>query len=218
MYLDTANLKQISDALETGVLKGVTTNPTILYKEGKPRAEQLKAIDELGAPILYAQLVGDTEEEMLADYEELKKLGEELTNELGVKIPVTYIGLKVIRKVKEMDPDRKVLGTAIYSSDQVILGALAGCDYVAPYFNRMENNATNPVVEIEKMRLFIDDRGLDTKILAASFKNASQVVNALVAGAHTCTIDYSVFKQMVNKDVALKAVDVFNQHGRDLPK
>lgn len=218
MYLDTANLKHIADAMETGILKGVTTNPTILHKEGKPRAEQLKAIDALGVPLLYVQLVGDTVEEMLDDYEELKGLEKELSCELGIKIPITYVGLKTIKKVKELEPERKILGTAVYSSDQVILGALAGCDCVAPYYNRMQNNATDPDREIEKMRLFIDDRGLETKILAASFKNSSQVVNALVSGAHTCTVDYGVFRQMVDKDVALKAVDVFNRDGRALPR
>ena len=218
MYLDTSNLKEISDALETGVIVGVTTNPTILKKQGKSRVDQIKSIDELGVPVIYAQLVGDNADELFEDYKALKEIGKELKGELGIKVPISNVGLKALKKIRDLDEEILVLGTAIYSADQGIMGALAGCNYLAPYYNRMENNATDPQQEIEKMRLFIDDRGLETKILAASFKNSSQVVNALISGAHTVTIDYSIFLQMTEKDVALKAIDVFNEHGRSLPK
>lgn len=218
MYLDTANLKEIKKALKGGIIKGVTTNPTILLKEEKPREEQIKAIDELCNSLVFAQVVGRDYDEFMEDFLKLYELRKELKGDLGVKVPVTMDGLRAISEIKEKYPDVKVLATAIYSADQGILASMAGVDYLAPYVNRMENNNADAMEAIEKMRIFIDDRGLGTQILAASFKNTNQIVNALISGAHTATISYELLAQMADKDVALKAIDVFYQDGLNLEK
>ena len=218
MYLDTANLKEIEKALESGIIKGVTTNPTILLKEEKPREEQIKAIDDLCQSLVFAQVVGRDYDEFMEDFLKLYELRKELKGDLGVKVPVTMDGLRAISEIKEKYPDVKVLATAIYSADQGILASMAGADYLAPYVNRMENNNVDAMEAIEKMRIFIDDRGLGTQILAASFKNTNQIVNALISGAHTATISYELLVQMADKDVALKAIDVFYQDGLNLEK
>lgn len=213
MYLDTANIEEIKEALCTGLITGVTTNPSILKKGEKNREGQIADIVSLGIDDIFVQVVGLDSEEMYSDFLCLNSLGKKLGVKLGIKVPLTFEGLKAIKKIKDFDKSTRVLGTAIYTADQGILGALAGCDMLAPYVNRMENNSVNPFDEIEKMRLVIDDRDLDTTILAASFKNASQVVNVLVSGSHDATIPMDILKSMVNKDVAIKAVEVFNQHG-----
>ncbi|MDD7463141.1 MAG: transaldolase family protein [Anaerococcus sp.] len=218
MYLDTANLKEIEKALKSGIIKGVTTNPTILLKEEKPREEQIKAIDDLCQSLVFAQVVGRDYDEFMEDFLKLYELRKELKGDLGVKVPVTMDGLRAISEIKEKYPDVKVLATAIYSADQGILASMAGADYLAPYVNRMENNNVDAMEAIEKMRIFIDDRGLGTQILAASFKNTNQIVNALISGAHTATISYELLVQMADKDVALKAIDVFYQDGLNLEK
>lgn len=218
MYLDTANLKEIEKALKSGIIKGVTTNPTILLKEEKPREEQIKAIDDLCNSLVFAQVVGRDYDEFMEDFLKLYELRKELKGDLGVKVPVTMDGLRAISEIKEKYPDVKVLATAIYSADQGILASMAGADYLAPYVNRMENNNVDAMEAIEKMRIFIDDRGLGTQILAASFKNTNQIVNALISGAHTATISYELLVQMADKDVALKAIDVFYQDGLNLEK
>ncbi len=216
MYLDTANPQEIADALKTGVIAGITTNPTILKKEGMPRFEQIDAIMALNPPILFVQIIGDSTEELFEDFLKIDAYAKKNDYRLGVKVPMSYMGLECVKKIKEANPDMVVLGTAIYSADQVILSALAGCDLVAPYVNRMYNNAIDPMAEISKMKAFIVDRGLDTEILAASFKNTGQVTEALISGADTCTIPYDLFKQMIDKELAVSAIKVFNEHGREI--
>ncbi len=216
MYLDTANLDEIKEAMKTGVIAGITTNPTILKKEGKPRFEQIDSIMALNPPILFVQVIGDTTEELFEDFLKIDSYAKERNYSIGVKVPMSFMGLECVKKIKQANPEMVVLGTAIYSADQVILSALAGCDLVAPYVNRMYNNAIDAMGEINKMKTFIVDRGLDTEILAASFKNTNQVTEALMSGADTCTIPFDLFKQMIDKELAIGAIKVFNEHGREL--
>lgn len=211
MYLDTANMREIKDAMKCGIFKGVTTNPTILLKSQKAREEQIKEIlAEENVDFLYVQAVGESLEERYGDCKVIFSYGEKV----GVKIPVDMIGLELIQKIKKTFPERKILGTAIYSADQGILGALAGCDMLAPYVNRMANNDIDPFAAISVMRRFIDERALPTQIIAASFKNAGQVTKALESGSHTATLPYDIFLQMVEKTLAIEAIKVFNQHGK----
>lgn len=211
MYLDTADMKEIKDAMKCGIFKGITTNPTILLKSQKAREEQMKEIlAEENVDFLYVQAVGESLEERYEDCKVIFSYGENI----GVKIPVDMIGLELIQKIKKAFPERKILGTAIYSADQGILGALAGCDMLAPYVNRMANNDIDPFAAISIMRRFIDERALPTQIIAASFKNAGQVTKALESGSHTATLPYDVFLQMVEKTLAIEAIKVFNQHGK----
>lgn len=216
MYLDTANLYEIREAFKTGVFQGVTTNPTILLKEKTDRMEKIREILDLGIQKLFVQVIGDSADKLIEDYRRVKSINIE--NRIAYKVSMDIHGLEAVKRIREEDSDAEILGTAIYSADQAILAALAGCDSVAPYVNRMENNGVNPFEAIEKMRMFFDDRGLSCEILAASFKNTNQIVSALTAGAHTCTIPYDLFLQMINKDVALQAIKVFNGHGDELNK
>lgn len=218
MYLDTANIEEIRRAQKTGILKGVTTNPTILLKEKNKREDQIRAIDELGLSIVYAQVLGLDYKTFKEDFLKLYELRKSLNNDLGVKIPASIDGLRLIAEIKKDYKEVKVLATAIYSADQGILASLAGADFLAPYVNRMENNNVDAMEAIRKMRDFIDDRKLFTKILAASFKNTNQVVNALVSGSHTATISYDLLVQMANKDVVIKAIEAFDQDGKALDK
>lgn len=207
MFLDTANIEEIKECLKTGVFRGVTTNPTILLKEKKNRYNQIADILATDTSMLYVQIVGVTVEELFSDYKNLK---DTFKQRLGFKVSINFTGLEVVKKIKLDDKDNKVLGTAIYSPDQAIFGALAGCDCVAPYVNRMLNNNIDPFDSIKKMRDFFNDRNLDCEIIAASFKNIDQILRALQSGANTCTIPADLFKLMVNKELAQNAIDVFN--------
>ena len=216
MFLDTANINEINQCMKTGVFKGVTTNPTILLKEEKSRREQIEAILKTDVKILYVQLIGSTVDELLEDYEELMKIKTDKV--IGFKISMDFAGLEAVSKIKAKNSEALILGTAIYSADQGILAALAGCDWVAPYVNRMLNNHIDPFDAIAKMRLFYDDRDLDCKILAASFKNTTQILDALESGSHSVTVPPELFHQMIGKELAENAIRVFNQHGKDLEK
>ncbi len=214
MFLDTANLHDINECMKTGVFRGVTTNPTILLSEKRNRKEQIEAILKTETKILFVQLIGSTVDELMKDYLMLKEMKSEKI--IGYKISMDFIGLQVVSKIKATDKDALLLGTAIYSADQGILAALAGCDWVAPYVNRMMNNHIDPYDAIIKMRLFFDDRDLNCKILSASFKNTTQILNALEAGSHSVTVPPELFYKMIGKELAENAIRVFNQHGKDL--
>src|SRR5699024_1762281 len=122
-------------------------------------------------------------------------------------------GIQFVKEIKAKNPGVQILGTAIYSADQGILASLIGCDYIAPYVNRMSNNNLDPYAAIAQIRQFIDERGLKTEIIAASFKNSNQVVDALIAGSHTATIAADVVDAMIEKELATNAINVFNEHG-----
>lgn len=214
MFLDTGELMVISELMKLGIFKGITTNPTILLKEEEERFNQLTKIVGNGADRVFVQLVGDTFEELYHDFREIKKL--EIIHQIGIKVPINTIGLRVIREIKKNFPNQIVLGTAIYSADQGILSSLAGCDYIAPYVNRMSNNNIDPYISIMQMRKFIDERNLKTKVMAASFKNSKQVIDSLIAGAHTATVSPDVVEQMLNKGLADQAIKVFNEDGKKL--
>lgn len=215
MFLDTVNIDEINNYLNTGVLKGVTSNPTLLLKEGKNRDEQIKEILAMDVDQLFVQVIGDSVETLWADYELIKEL-ETDNKKIALKVSLNTEGFRFIQKIKEKDPERIVLGTAIYSADQAILGAIAGCEYLAPYVNRMENNNIDAFEVIEQSRQFIDSRELNSQIMGASFKNTNQVIHALNAGAHIVTVPPEILEKMMNKELAIDAIDVFNSDGQEL--
>jgi TalC/MipB family fructose-6-phosphate aldolase len=214
MFLDTAHVQDIKEAIKTPVFQGVTTNPTILLKEGKKREAQIEEIFAAGVKILYVQLLGSTEEELYEDYKKLSAL--KVPGEIRFKISMDFAGLCAVKRIKEENKEANILGTAIYSADQAILASIAGCDSVAPYVNRMQNNGIDPFDAIRRMRNFIEERNLSTIIVAASFKNTQQILDALDHGAHTATIPYDLFQAMIGKDLATQAIAVFNDHGKML--
>lgn len=215
MFLDTANTGEIREAIKSGVFQGVTTNPTLLLKEKTTREQKIAHILEEDVQLLFVQAIGSTFEELYNDSNEILKLSN-ASKKVGVKISLNEMGLRVVSAIKKENPDSNILGTAIYSPDQGILGALAGCDYLAPYVNRMSNHGIDPFEAIRMMRHFIDERDLKSQIMAASFKTTHQVIQALATGAHTVTIPYEIFQLMINKEVALSAIDAFNRHGDEL--
>lgn len=214
MFLDTVNINEINKQMKLGILKGVTSNPTLLFKEKRERFTQIKEMLSTQAPLVFVQVVGETVEEVTKDYQKIMSISTD--KKIGIKVSLNSIGLMFIKEVKQENPEQILLGTAVYSADQGILGALAGCDYVAPYVNRMSNNNIDPFQSIHQIRMFIDDRNLETKIMGASFKNTNQVLKALMAGAHTATIPTDILEQMINKELAVDAIKTFNHHHYEL--
>ncbi len=214
MFLDTGNIEEIERGIKLGIFKGVTTNPTLLLREKEERFQHIYKILEKDVDLVFIQLIGDSKQELYEDYKKIQ--GIKTHKKIGIKVPMNLDGLEFIKELKKECPEQIILGTAIYSADQGILASLAGCDYIAPYVNRMLNNGLDPYHAISQVRKFIDERSLDTKIMGASFKNSNQVVDTLMAGAHTATISMDVVQKMINKELAINAIKVFNDHGKEL--
>lgn len=214
MFLDTVNIEEINKYINLGIFKGITSNPTLLLKEGNERLYQLTKILETDTEKLFVQVNGETVEELWKDYEKVKTI--RYHENIGVKVALDFQGILFIQELKNKEPERIILGTAIYSTEQGIMGALVGCHYLAPYINRMFNNNINPFEIVSQIRFFIDENKLDTKIMGASFKNTNQVVETLMKGAHTVTIPPAIVKDMIEKKLATDAIKVFNEDGKKL--
>ncbi len=216
MFLDTGNLEEIKKALQFPFFEGVTTNPTILLKENRPRKTHIGSIQ---AKVVFVQAAGLTEEEIWEDVLRIQAIEPAEGTVIGLKIPAHEAGIKVIAKVRANFPNEIILATAIFSSEQGYIAAISGADYLAPYYNRMEVSGLDAAKTIEELRYVLDLQGLeDVKIMGASFKNSRQIMQALASGADTVTIGYDLFLQMMNKPLALESIEKFNEHHAALPK
>ncbi|EAE9633965.1 TPA: transaldolase family protein [Listeria monocytogenes] len=216
MFLDTGNLEEIKKALQFPFFEGVTTNPTILLKENRPRKTHIGSIQ---AKVVFVQAAGLTEEEIWEDVLRIQAIEPAEGTVIGLKIPAHEAGIKVIAKVRANFPNEIILATAIFSSEQGYIAALSGADYLAPYYNRMEVSGLDAAKTIEELRYVLDLQGPeDVKIMGASFKNSRQIMQALASGADTVTIGYDLFLQMMNKPLALESIEKFNEHHAALPK
>lgn len=205
--LDTVNLAEIKKWAQILPLAGVTSNPTIIKREGElDFFEHLKKVRELigPQPSLHVQVVAKDTAGMIA---EAKKLQAELGGNLYIKIPVTQEGLVAIKQLKQAD--FKITATAIYTTMQGLLALEAGADYLAPYYNRMENLDTDPVALIAQLASAREKSTQKGKILAASFKNASQVTKALGAGAQAVTAGSDIYAASLADPAIAKAVSDF---------
>ncbi|GKH34579.1 fructose-6-phosphate aldolase [Muricomes sp. OA1] len=205
IILDTANLEDIRRYNDIYDITGITSNPTILAKEKAeffPLLLEIRSI--IGEKQLHVQVTGSTCEEML-------KEAEALTGRLGkdtyIKVPANEEGIKTMKVLKSRG--NRVTATAIYMPQQAMLAASVGADYVAPYFNRMNNINVDSKKAIGDMAWLFEHNQIQTKIVAASFKNTQQVMDALMAGAQAVTVSPELYTQMVENPMIDSAIAGF---------
>ena len=205
--LDTADIEQIKKYVEIYPIAGVTSNPTILKAEGKiDLFGHMKKIREIigRERTLHVQVVAKDFDGMMNDANRLRK---EIDEDVYIKIPTTEDGLKAITELKKQKAN--VTATAIYYRVQGFMAIKCGADYIAPYFNRMENLDEDSPFIIADFRKIIERENANTKILAASFKNMSQVNNAILAGAHAITAQPETLSTGFKNVMVKKAIDDF---------
>lgn len=184
-FIDTANLDQIKEAQALGILDGVTTNPSLMAKEGITGKEHIlnhyKAICEI--------VDGDVSAEVIAtDFEGMIKEGMELANlhpQIVVKVPMIKDGIKAIKYFS--DHDIKTNCTLIFSVGQALIAAKAGATYVSPFIGRLDDVSTDGIHLIEEIRLVFDNYGFQTQILAASVRHTMHIVDCAKVGADVMT-------------------------------
>lgn len=184
-FIDTANLEQIKEAQALGILDGVTTNPSLMAKEGITGKENIlnhyKAICEI--------VDGDVSAEVIAtDFEGMIKEGLELASlhpQIVVKVPMIKDGLKAIKYFS--DNDIKTNCTLVFSVGQALIAAKAGATYVSPFIGRLDDVSTDGLNLIEEMRLVYDNYGFQTQILAASVRHTMHIVDCAKIGADVMT-------------------------------
>ena len=192
LFLDTAIIEEIDSRLDSGVISGVTTNPTLIKKSGKdPDDIYADLINNIGVKDLSIEVNGQFADQLI---ENGIKYGKLWQNEATIKLPCTPEGIKACKMLSYMGIRTNM--TLVFSVSQAILCALAGASYVSPFVGRLDDNGHDGIGLIREIaKVFCHNRS-DTKILAASIRDAATVGKAFQAGAHICTIPPKVFDDM----------------------
>ena len=206
-FIDTANIDDIKAANDLGVICGVTTNPSLIAKEGRDFKEVIAEI----AGIVDGPISGEVKattvdaEGMIAEGREIAKIHPNMV----VKIPMTEEGLKAVKQLSSEGIKTNV--TLIFSANQALLAASAGATYVSPFLGRLDDISQPGIELIEKIVTIFDNYGLDTEIIAASVRNPIHVTDCALAGAHIATIPYSVIKTMINHPLTTQGIEKFQK-------
>ncbi len=213
LYIDSADIKQIAHLNDYYPIAGVTTNPAILVKEGRPYLEILKEIREVigDKKRIFVQVLGDTANEMV---EEAKFINSQLAGNVVVKIPVTPEGIKALKLLSSANIS--ALATTIYTSFQALIAAMSGAEYVAPYINRIDNLNDNGAKVVAEIVELFSTYNLATKVLAASFKNVQQIRDVCLAGAQMVTIAPELVEQLIAFPATATDVAKFKQQWQEL--
>ena len=190
IFIDTANIEEIRKASELGILSGVTTNPSLIAKEGRDFVQVVREIAEIVDGPISAEVVGLTKDEMLREAKELVKIHENIV----IKIPMIPEGLKAIKELSAMGIRTNC--TLIFSSNQAILAANAGATYVSPFIGRIDDIGYDGMVLIEELTTIFNNYYYDTEIIAASVRHPMHVTQAAKLGADIATVPYKIIEQM----------------------
>lgn len=190
-FIDTANTKEIREAASLGVLDGVTTNPSLIAKEGREFHEVLREIVSIVNGPISAEVTSTEKEEMLDQGRVLAKIHPNIV----IKVPLTVEGLQCCKIFRSEDIEVNV--TLCFSAAQALLAAKAGATYVSPFIGRLDDISMDGMELIRQMRVIYDNYGFETQILAASIRSPMHVVDSALAGADVATIPYSVVKQLI---------------------
>ena len=207
LFLDTAIVSDIADRLPTGLISGVTTNPTLIKKSGRDPWKVYRDIIELGVDDLSIEVYGESYDELLKNS---LTVNENYGNLATIKLPCTLDGLKVCKYLSNIGI--RVNMTLVFSVSQAILCTLAGAMYVSPFIGRMDDNSldgmrlVNDIANVFKKQLV----NYNTLILAASLRDAQSVGVAFGLGADICTIPPKVFDNMANHVLTDKGLEQFN--------
>ncbi len=189
-FIDTANLTEIQDAAEMGILDGVTTNPTLLSREPGDPYENLKRICEIVPGPVSAEVIATDVEGMVKEARQLAKIA----NNIVVKFPTTRDGVKACKLLSE--EGIRVNMTLVFSPAQAILVARAGATFVSPFVGRLDDISSDGMGLIEQIVQIYNNYGFETEVLVASVRHPMHVVQAALMGADICTIPHKVINQL----------------------
>ncbi|WP_457679528.1 fructose-6-phosphate aldolase [Thermovibrio sp.] len=189
-FIDTADIKEIKEALEMGMVDGVTTNPTLISKTGRPFMEVAKEIVELVPGPVSLEVVSLDTQGMVDEARQLAKLGENVV----IKIPMTTEGLKAVKILSSEGIKTNV--TLVFSPLQALLAAKAGATYVSPFVGRLDDIGHNGMELISQIVQIYDNYMFETEIIVASIRHPQHVLQAALYGADIATIPFKVIKQL----------------------
>lgn len=207
LFIDTANVEDIKKANDMGVICGVTTNPSLIAKEGRDFVEVIKEITSIVDGPISGEVKATTvdAEEMIKEGREIAKIHKNMV----VKIPMTIEGLKATKVLSSEGIKTNV--TLIFSANQALLAARAGATYVSPFLGRLDDISSPGIDLIRTISEIFDIYGLETEIIAASVRNPIHLTDCALAGADIATIPYSVIEQCTKHPLTDIGIEKFQK-------
>lgn len=203
LFIDTANVEEIKKINQWGVLEGVTTNPSLIAKEGRIFEEVIDEIAQILDGPISAEVLSLKSDQMIEEGEKLAKINQNIV----IKIPFCEEGLIAIRDLSKKGI--KTNCTLIFSPNQALLASKAGASYVSPFLGRLDDIGHNGLELVKIIREIYDYSNTSTEIIAASIRHPLHVIDAALSGADIATIPYKVFKQMLEHPLTDKGIEKF---------
>lgn len=202
-FVDTAEIKDIRDLYATGLLDGVTTNPSLVAKSGRDFKEVIKEICSIVPGPVSAEVAATDYDGMVAEGEHLAKIADNVV----IKLPLTIDGLKATKHFS--DKGIKTNVTLCFSPNQALLAAKVGATYISPFIGRLDDINTDGMELIEQIRIIYDNYAFSTEILAASIRSANHVTQAALAGADVATIPPAVIYKLADHPLTKSGLEQF---------
>ncbi|WP_312652402.1 fructose-6-phosphate aldolase [Proteiniclasticum sp.] len=202
-FIDTANVEEIRKAAELGIIDGVTTNPSLIAKEGRIFEEVIKEITDIVDGPISAEVVSVDAEGMLREAEELIKIHENIV----IKVPMTAEGLKATSKLSKKGVHVNV--TLVFSATQALAAAKAGASYVSPFVGRLDDIGLDGMELIEEIMYIFKTYGIRAEVIAASIRNRNHLTQAAMAGADIATIPFKVIMDSLVHPLTDQGIEKF---------
>jgi len=202
-FIDTANIEDIRLANELGVLSGVTTNPSLVAKEGVSFHDRLKEITAEVTGSVSAEVIAEDAPGMIEEGKELAAIAPNIT----VKVPMTLEGLKAVKAFSDLNITTNV--TLIFNANQALLAARAGATYVSPFLGRLDDIGQDGMTLVSTISAIFDRHHISTEIIAASIRHPLHVTDAALNGAHIATIPYNILAKLVQHPLTDQGISQF---------
>ena len=202
-FVDTANIKEIEDLIPTGFVDGVTTNPSLIAKQGDDMAETIKAICSLVSGPVSAEVTATELPEMINEGKYLASLAKNV----AVKVPLTVSGLKACKALREQGTMVNV--TLCFSAAQALLAAKAGASFISPFVGRLDDIGEKGMDLVEDIVVMYENYGFDTEVLVASVRTKQHVIDAAVIGAHVATLPPKLIYELYDHPLTEKGLKAF---------
>lgn len=203
IFIDTANVDHIKEMADIGILAGVTTNPTLIAREGRDFLEVIKEITEIVDGPISGEVISLEAEGMVKEGIEISKIHPNMV----VKIPLTAAGLQATKELTKLGIKTNV--TLVFSANQALLAATAGATYVSPFVGRLEDTLHDGIEVVSDIRQIFDIYGFDTEIISASIRTPKQMADSALVGAHIATVPYAVLKKAITHPLTDKGIKAF---------
>ena len=212
LFIDTANVNEIKKANDMGVICGVTTNPSLIAKEGRIFEDVVRETASIVNGPISAEVISLDTQGMVKEAAELSKLHKNIV----IKIPMTAEGLKAVKILHNEDIKTNV--TLVFSAGQALLAAKAGASYVSPFVGRLDDISMDGIGLISEIVEIFKNYNIDTEIIAASIRHPMHVTEAARLGCHIATVPYKVIEQMTKHPLTDKGIEQFLKDWETVPK